>query len=163
MHISPDNTVTIMAAVVTVVGTIVGVVIANRLTYVRSSKEKIWDLRRVAYSQILSELGSIERICDIADEYISETGSDEYWETKARQNHDNEIARRMQNTRSYYSDYYLILSRKFIEAYDGFVREARSDPYNSLPEEKRDILADAVRKHRTLLIALARDDMNIKS
>jgi hypothetical protein len=59
---------------------VVAVVIGSRLTYARSSKEKIWDLRRAAYSVILSELAAIERICDDADEYIAERNFTEYFE-----------------------------------------------------------------------------------
>jgi hypothetical protein len=158
-----DNIVTVIAAVVTVIGTIAGVVVANRLTAVRSSKERIWDFRRVAYSQILSELGDIERICDDADEYINERGFNEYWGTKTRKDNDDEVARRMKIISNRLSADYLILSDKFIKAYDSFANDARSDPYNASPDEEHDTFASAVRKHRPLLTALARSEMDIKS
>jgi hypothetical protein len=162
MQISTDNLVTVVAAAVTVFGTIGGVVIANRLSYVRSGKEKLWDLRRVAYSKILSELGSIEQICNAADEYVSELGQDGYWNDKVRIRHDNKIAQHKKTIENWFSEDYLIFSDKFIAAYNAYIHDMRSDPHNTLPDDSRDILADAVREHRPLLLELARSEMDIK-
>jgi hypothetical protein len=162
MQISTDNLVTVAAAAVTVFGTIGGVVIANRLSYVRSGKEKLWDLRRVAYSKILSEFGSIEQICNAADEYVSELGQDGYWNDRVRIRHDSKIAQHKKTIENWFSEDYLIFSDKFIAAYNACIHDMRSDPHNTMPDDSRDILADAVRKHRPLLLELARSEMDIK-
>jgi hypothetical protein len=154
-----SNTVTIVAAIVTVIGTIAGVVIANRLTYSRSSKEKLWDLRRPAYGQILSELGEVESICDDADEYINERDFQEYHASKAYNRHNQEIAEHMTLVRKRFSDDYLILSEDFIAIYSELTNEMRSDPCNSSPDEEHDSFAAAIRKHRPRLITLARREM----
>ena len=60
----------IITAIITASATVFAVVIANRLSYVRTYKEKLWDLKRPAYGLILSELAAIEQICNSADEYI---------------------------------------------------------------------------------------------
>src|SRR6266481_5155299 len=53
------------------VSLIVGAVLGNRLTYSRSTKEKLWDLRRQSYGVILSELAAADRIIRGANEYIA--------------------------------------------------------------------------------------------
>jgi hypothetical protein len=138
---------------------IVAVVIGSRLTYARSSKEKIWDLRRAAYSVILSELAAIERICDDADEYIDQRGFVEYFEHKAFVNNREEMAKHMAFVRDRVSDDYLILSDAFIKIYDELTHEMQSDPYNSLPPDEHEAFAAAIRKHRPRLKALARSEM----
>jgi hypothetical protein len=57
--------------VVTGIATVIAVVIANRLTYSRSTKERLWDLRRQAYGVILAELGAADRIIHGANKYIA--------------------------------------------------------------------------------------------
>lgn len=142
---------------------IVALVIGNRLTYARSSKEKIWDLRRVAYGQIISELGAIERVFNDANEYISERDYNEYWESKARVEHDAEIAKHMATITDRFSDDYLILSDKFIKAFTTFISETTKNNPNLLAPEEHEIFSEAVHKYRPLLTALAREEMNIKS
>jgi hypothetical protein len=62
----------IITTLLSICGTVAGVILGSRLSYRQSFKEKIWDLRRVAYGVILSELAAIEHICASADEYINE-------------------------------------------------------------------------------------------
>jgi hypothetical protein len=148
--------------IITGLATVVAVVIANRLTYSRSSKEKIWDLRREAYGVILSELGAVERICDNADEHINERGYEEYWNSKSRGRDDAEISKHMGIVAGRFSNDYLILSSEFINAYNELTDDMRSDPHNSLPPDEHDTFSNAIRKHHPLLMALARDEMDVK-
>ncbi|HUZ32611.1 MAG TPA: hypothetical protein VMV19_11015 [Xanthobacteraceae bacterium] len=157
MQLTSDNIVTISAAILTVGGTIVGVIIANRMGHSRSYKTKIWDLRRPAYGLILSELGFIERICDNADEYIAED-QDRYFAT-VEQKDNAEIARHMAIIRKRFAEDYLILSSDFISLYGSLQKEMASDPYNSVPPEAHEAFSAAVRKFRPLLIALAKAEI----
>ncbi len=153
------NIIAIVAAFVTVTGTIAGVIIANKLTHSRTSKEKLWDLRLPAYGQILSELADVERICDDADEYISQRDFHEYHASKAFNRHNDEIAQHMSLVRKRFSDGYLIFSEEFIAIYNELTNDASSDPYNSSPDEDHDSFTSAVRKHRPRLVTVARSEM----
>ena len=146
--------------IITGVATVVAVVIANRLSYGRTNKEKVWDLRRQAYGLILSELGAIEQICDTADEYISED-EDRYFDG-LDQKHNKEIAEHMGAIRKRVADDYLILSDAFIALYDELLKEMSGDPYNDISSEAHDTFCAAIRKHRPLLGALARSEMAIQ-
>jgi len=126
-----NNAVTIIAAIVTVVGTIIGVVIANRLTASRSYKEKIWDFRRAAYGFILARLGQSERIYDNADEYITERSFTDYFEHKAYSEDREEIAKYLKLIRDRFADDYLILSDRFIKVFNAWEGEMATDPYGS--------------------------------
>ncbi len=159
-HSVSNNAVTIIAAIVTVVGTIVGVVIANRLTASRSYKEKIWDLRRAAYGFILAQLGELERVYDNADEYITERGFEEYFEHKAYSEGRDEIAKHLKLIRAKFADDYLILSDRFIELINALEDGIATDPYGSTSvDEDYDTESAAVRKYRPLLVERARQEM----
>jgi hypothetical protein len=146
--------------IITGIATVVAVVIANRLSYGRTNREKLWDLRRQSYGFILSELGSIEQICDIADEYISEGGEQRYFEGQD-QLHNEKIHMHMNAMRKRFADDYLILSDTFIALYEKLSKEMSSDPYNSTPSDDHDIFSAAIRKYRPLLTTLARSEMMI--
>lgn len=152
----------IITAITTASATVLAVVIANRLSYARSYKEKLWDLRRQTYGVILSELAAVERFCDDADEYISERGYEEYWNNKARERHDAEIANHMGTIRNRFSDDYLILSDAFIGLYDKLMKEMAGNPYNDLPPEQHENFSAGIRKYRPLMSALARSEMTIQ-
>ncbi len=117
----------------------------------------------MAYSQIISELSAIERILNDANEYIEERDYNEYWESKARKEHDAEISRHMTTMANRLSDDYLILSDKFIKAFATFISETTDNDPNSLPSDEHETFSDAVHKRRPLLTALAREEMKIKS
>ena len=154
-----DNGVTIIAAVVTVVGTIAGVVIANRLTLSRSYKENIWDLRRIAYSLIVSELAEIERIYDNADVHISERGFPEYFEHGYSRDR-KEVAKHMERVRDIFSADYLIFSKSFIELFNEFADKMYGDPYDTLsPDDAYEISTTAIRKFRPALAGRARREI----
>jgi len=147
--------------IVTAIATVVAVVVANRLSYGRSNKEKLWDLRRQTYGLVLAELGEVEQICDGADEYIQQDEG-RYFESVS-QNYDAEIAKHMAAIRRRFADDYLILSEPFIALYEEFTREMSGDPYNDLPPERHEKFASALRKYRPLLAALAREEMTIRN
>lgn len=147
--------------IVTAVATVVAVVVANRLSYRQSNQERLWDLRRVTYGTIMSELALVERVCDSIDEAISERSYEEYWNTKSRVDDDAEIHERMKKMASRFSDDYLILSDIFIWAYTDFTDAMRADPYNSSPPEEYDVFSAAIREHRPKLMRIARDEMQV--
>jgi hypothetical protein len=151
-----------LTPIITAGAAVLAVVIGNRLSYARTYKEKIWDLRRQTYGVILSELAAVERICDDADGYISERGYEEYWNNKARERHDAEIANHMGIIQRRFSDDYLILSDAFIGLHDKLMKEMASDPYNALPPDEHETFSEAIRKYRPLLTTLARNEMKIQ-
>jgi hypothetical protein len=148
--------------IITAVATVGAVVVANRLSYRRSNRERLWDLRRETYGFLLSELASVEHVCDSIDEAIAERSYAAYWETKSRARDDADIAERMGKVRQRFSDDYLILSDEFIRVFDDLTRESRGDPYNSSPPEEYELFSGAMRKHRPRLLAVAREEMKIK-
>jgi len=154
-----DSIVTIIAAIVTVVGTIAGVVIANRLTSTRSFKEKVWEIRREAYGLILSELVMIERICDSADEHIEED-HDRYFET-VEQKDTARINKHWKAIDKRIADDYLILSDEFIALFDEMRKAMATNPYDHDPPEEHATFSTAIRKYRPRLIALAKGEMTI--
>lgn len=148
---------------ITGIATVAAVVIANRLTFHRSNKEKLWDLRRQACGAILAELAAVERICDSADAYIAERDYISYWETDARKNHEEETHRRMAIVNSRFADDYLIFSDEFLMLYEQFQSAMRVDEYNSSPDEEYAAFAQAVRGFRPRLVELARREVNTRS
>jgi hypothetical protein len=113
---------------ITEIATVVAVVIANRLAFTRSAKEKLLDLKRPAYGSILFELGEAEGICDDADEYIDHRGFHEYFADKAYQRHNAEIRSHMDSVRNRVSADYLILSNNFIETYRELMHDIQPNP-----------------------------------
>jgi hypothetical protein len=99
----------IVTAVITTATTLAAVVVTNWLSYWRSNRERLWELRREIYGMILSELAAVEHICDGIDEAVAERGYEEYWNTKSRQRDDVNISERMGTIRKNVSDNYLSL------------------------------------------------------
>lgn len=155
-----NNTVTIIAAIVTVVGTIIGVVIANRLTFSQSYKQKLWELRRHAYGVVLSELGMIERICDDAAGYI-EQDAERYFESVSHKD-DAKIATHLEAIETRMADDQLILSDAFIALYGELTKQMSSDDSGEDDEfEVHQKFVTAIKKYRPLLLTLARVEMTI--
>ncbi|MFH1345223.1 MAG: hypothetical protein ABIL01_29065 [Pseudomonadota bacterium] len=132
------------------------VVIANWLSYGRTNKEKVWDLRRQAYGLIISELRAVEQICDVVDEYISEVGAMHYFDGPDRK-HLAQIHDHMSSIRKRFADDYLILSDGFVTLYEELIKEMTGDPNNNPPDD-HDIFSAAIRKYRPLLTSLARSE-----
>lgn len=156
---SSGNIVTIATSIVTVVGTIAGVIIANTLTSSQSYKKKIWDLRRVAYGVILSELAAAERIYDSADEYLAENNFHQYFERKLYERDRQDVNKHLHLVYQRTSDDYLILSSEFIALYNRLTEAAQGDPYNDGPPETYEAASKAIRKYRPLLANLARNEI----
>lgn len=128
-----------------------------------NQRQKSWELRRAAYGPILAELSWIERICDRADEFISEDPI-KYFESKARDRHNDEIAERLHRADKRYADDYLIMSREFISLYAQMRSEmqASSDPNTEWLEEHEGFEA-AIKKFRPLLTKQARKEIDSDS
>jgi hypothetical protein len=147
--------------IITGIATVLAVVIANKLTYSRSSKQRLWDLRREAYGSILSELARAERVCDHADQYI-EQDEMRYFESKQSNADSAEIGEHMTAARKRFSDDYLILSDVFISMYEQFTDELRAGDPNDLPPEEHEHFATILRKNRLRLMAQARIEMSVR-
>lgn len=154
----PSGTV-IITAIITAGATLFAVVLANRLSYDRTYKEKLWDLKRPAYGLILSELAAIEQICNSADAYIQED-EDRYFESVAEK-HNEKIAKHFEAISKRIADDYLIMSEDFIALHDELMKEMTGDPYNDDDDasEAHKTFTAAIRKYRPLLLALARAEM----
>jgi hypothetical protein len=110
-----------LAPIIGLVGVIVGAVLVNWLTYSRSTKEKLWDLRRQSYGVILSELAAIDRICRAAEEYMAVHSADSYFDvndsdTPFGRDLSN-IGKHMKAVRDRFSDDYLIFSDDFVRTF----------------------------------------------
>lgn len=150
----------IITPIITAGAAVLAVVIGNRLSYSRSYREKLWDLRRPAYGLVLSELAAIELICDNADEYISQD-SDRYFmgEERLEQKDNEKIGTHFNVITKRMADDYLIFSESFIALYDEMSKAMSGDPYDFDPPQDHERFANAIRKYRPLLISLARTEM----
>jgi hypothetical protein len=151
----------VVTALTTLVSGAMGAILTNVLNARRSTDEKIWELRRTAYGNILAELSAVERILRSADEYIQENEMG-YFEGKVSRAHDESIAQHMELVRKSYTDNYLILSNRFIRLFEEFLRSLdHGNPYLNPPEE-HDIFAAAVRGTRPKLLQQARNEMPLR-
>lgn len=143
----------IITVVITAATTLAAVVVTNWLSYRRSNRERLWELRREIYGTILSELAAVEHICNGIDEAVAERSYEEYWNTKARVHDDNNIFERMGTIRKKATDNYLVLTDEFIIAYDNFNNDMKpDDPHGDLPPEEYERFSAAIRKHRPKLL-----------
>src|SRR5688572_27076503 len=104
--------------IVTAVATVIAVVIANRLTFSRTNKEKLWDLRRQAYGVILTELAAIERVYVEVDGFIEMHGEEEYFQSEQLHDDSKIIAEHLTKANNRFADDYLIMSAEFIQIYE---------------------------------------------
>lgn len=148
------STETLLGAAIT----IIGVVLANSLTFGRNTKEKLWELRRHAYGAILSELSFIEDLCDAADEDIERDGATVYFHAEISNSRNGRIWARLSSADARIAEDYLIISQDFLGLYERF-RKERSENESDLPTEEHRRVADALRKYRPRLIAQARSEM----
>jgi hypothetical protein len=116
------NLLTLVVAVISVIGSVTSAVVVtgltNRLSCRRTQKEKLWDLRRQAYGEILSELHAVERILGSMDEGISELGEMNYFEGRYSNEDNTRVNEHMGKIGRRFSEDYLILSEKFIALFE---------------------------------------------
>jgi hypothetical protein len=147
---------------ITGVVTVVGVWLTNRLSYGRSTKEKLWDVRREAYGAILSELADIDRITKGADEWMDTMGQGEYLGSGAIDEDKVKINGHLKVIWKRYSDDHLIMSAAFISLFENFISEYdRGDP-NDATHSKHLRRRKIITKNRALLLAQARREMEIQ-
>ncbi|MGO9673609.1 MAG: hypothetical protein ACLPSF_05490 [Methylocella sp.] len=136
------------------------VFLTNALNARRSTNEKLWELRRTAYGSILAELTAAEWVLDSADEYIEEDETRYFYDVDpAWSRHSPLIGGHMEIARKSYVDNYLIMSERFIELFESFLRSLdNKDPNLSLPEEY-EAFAAIIRAARPKLLQQARREM----
>jgi hypothetical protein len=84
--LSHVQTYVLTSEVITAIITIGGVWLTNSITNRHTGKVKIWELRRVAYEAILSELSAVDNLCKTARSYIDED-YERYFYNGVRDNH----------------------------------------------------------------------------
>jgi hypothetical protein len=152
--------------IITAIATVLAVVIANRLSLRKTNQERLWDLRRVAYGTILSDLGKVEQICSNIDDTLGylQGGWLEYWDTESRVKNENAIHDHMKHLRTTISEDYLILSELFIKTFEEFTQQTSADDDgDSSPPEEQDTFSAAVKAYRPKLMKIAKDELQIKT
>lgn len=147
-----------LGSIITAVATVIAVVVANKLSFARSNREKIWELRRQAYGAILAQLAAITRICEHADQYIQEDLM-HYFHSERYTDDCTRTAEGMTAIRNRFSDDYLIISDPFIARMEDFLADLEGDDPNATPPEEYRHFATTVSKHRPLLLRQARKEM----
>lgn len=136
---------------------IIGVVVGHMLNRGHNRREKIKDLRRVAYSSILSELASAQPAYDRAADEISEDPH-AYHASERWDRHYEQISEHVVAARQYYTEQYLILSDAFISRWEAMM-DARAVAANSDPDDpfvNVEAHGDIVRSARVDLMEIAR-------
>ena len=146
-----------LGALVTAIATLVGVILGNRLTYARSSAERLWDLRRQAYGVILTELAAVDRISHNANQYIA-SGVDDYWEGKYFADDVAKIGAHMRVVRARFSDDYLILSDEFIRLFEKFIADLDSGDPMVAGRQEHIRSRNVITRHRPVLLTQARTE-----
>lgn len=142
--------------IITAAGALIVAWVGHKLGYYRATNERIWDLRREAYSVILLELAKAEKIFDSADQYIQED-EDRYNESDIAQLHGHKIGEHLSAARDRYSSAYLILSDPFVELFEKFESEIPYDD-NDSEHDPKPTFSEVLRKHRKILLAHARQE-----
>ena len=151
----------VVTAVTTLASVVVGALLTNLLNAGRSTDEKLWELRRIAYGSILAELKAVEWVLESADECISE---DEYryFDAELSRRHNETMSNHMQVVRKSYLDNYLTMSDRFIAVFEDFLRSLDDRDPNLMPPEEHEKFADAVRAARPKLLQQARSEMPLR-
>lgn len=148
-------------SLITPLVTTIGVILANQLTYGLGNRQKVWELRRQAYGVILSGLSAVERICNVADEYIEEDLT-RYFDSDIFGKHNEQIHDQMNIVRERFTSDYLILSDEFIALFAEFDDALSTGAPDDDPPEEHDRFAEAVRLWRPRLLAQARQEMPLR-
>jgi hypothetical protein len=151
----------IATGVTTLASGALGAFITNALSRGRAIDEKLWELRRTAYSGILTELLNVERILDSAADYIAEDAM-RYFHSETFASHNERISKSMTKVWELHASNYLILSEPFLEAIERlFDRLNNVDP-NRMPDEEHELFEAAIRAERPKLLEQAKGEMPIR-
>lgn len=152
----------IISALISAAAALFAVILANNYAASNSRIEKMWDLRRVAYSVILSNLAEVERVLDYAIDYIADdpqhyfTGPDSARHSEIIRAHMNIVQDRFRND-------YLILSIKFIELFQSMNEDISADNPNEGPDDSHDRFDEAIRNGRQLLLRQALKEIGVEA
>ena len=138
--------------------TLVGVIVGSRLSYGRSIKEKFWDVRREAYSAILSELAEVDRITKGADVWMATMGPSEYYNGSIGKDI-SKIREHMHVVWRKYSDDHLIMSDEFVRIFESFISEFDEGDPNDATNARHLRGRKIITKYRALLLAQARKEL----
>jgi hypothetical protein len=136
----------------------VGVILTNRLSYGRSTKEKFWNERRKAYSAILSELAEVDRITKGADNWMATMGRAEYFSGSIGEDI-SKIRGHMHVVWRKYSDDHLIMSDEFVRIFESFISEHDEGDPNDATNTRHLRRRETITKHRALLLEQARKEL----
>jgi hypothetical protein len=151
----------IVTAITTLASGGISAIITNALNVRRSTQEKLWELRRVAYGSILAEMRSVEYVLDAAEEHIQEDEM-RYFHGEISNRHNETISGHMSVVRKSYMDNYLILSDAFISEFEVLLGSLDDRNPNLDPSEAHEQFASAVRAARPKLLRQARTEMPVR-
>jgi hypothetical protein len=143
--------------VLTPLATVIAVFVTSRLSLRRTSAEKIWEVRRQAYSEVIAALTHVEKICDSADEMIAENAH-WYFDSPTSMRHNEQISQHLQRMRTAITDNYVVLSPRFVAAYDDYLEDV-SGSENDSPPDEQDTFSKAVRRCRRRMLEVAREEI----
>jgi hypothetical protein len=131
----PDEIIT---ALIGLTGALIGAgaasittIIINRNERHKFARERIWDLRREAYSKIISALGPAQQI----GEHVARNYNDDpegYDAGKPVREAMAEFTQHYRAARDFYHGYRLVLSDQFAAAYEGLLRALSEQMHRSL-------------------------------
>jgi len=148
----------IAQSLISAISGLAGVFLGGWLTFRNAGKEKLIDLRRNAYGEILFELLEVEKVLDTAAECIAEGGWDRYFNSDVSNKHSEQLSTHMSKIEKRLSGDYLIISDEFRSLYDVFRTERQASDDVPFYEED-DTFELALKKHRPLLLAQARKEV----
>jgi hypothetical protein len=154
------SSIGVVTSIITGTMTLVGVFIGSRLSYGRSIKEKFWDVRREAYTGILSELAEVDRITKGADVWMA-TMPGEYLNSDWIQKDSEKIENRMGVVWRKYSDDHLVMSDEFVRIFERFISKFDEgyDPNVAFDRTRHLHQRKIITEHRALLLAQARKEL----
>jgi hypothetical protein len=158
MMVMDSSYATLIAVVGTVCSVVVGAILTNRLTFRRSSREKLWDLRRETYSYIVVRLSRAKKQCADINEYLADDPQ-RFWNLDKNTTMDR-FYEGIREAFERYSDDNLICSPEFILIFEQFDAATNPDPYNDGPDDTYDLYSTALKKFVPKLVAQAGKEIN---
>jgi len=153
----------IVTALIGLAGALIGAgaatittVTINRNERTKFARERVWDLRREAYTKIISALGPAQQI----SEHIAQSYDDDphgYDAGKPVKEAMAEFTKHYRAARDFYYGFRLVLSREFAVAYQKLLDGMRdiSDNPNLIPPESASMVAKCVKGATEELIEIA--------